>query len=165
MTVLADAEAVLKALEVLPEETWDTWDDKCDCPFPRIGFWTNPYSAETLEVRMCCIWQELYKLFPDKVRLIPAFRDYNAEEWVTEPQTWNGEYDMPRYLWYRQLARQTGRSVAEVRAAYRDQEPPKGVPRPRVEPDTAVNSLDMLFAMVNHLAERIVQLEGKWTPS
>ena len=161
MAVLDEAQDVLKALAILPEETWDTWDDKCDCPFPRIGFWTNPYSAETLEVRMCCIWAELYKLFPEQVRLLPAFRDYNADEWVPEPQEWNGEYDMPRYLWYRQMARKTGRSLGEIREQYRDSEAPKGIPRPDPETVETVDPVEALLAMLTHLAERVVALEAK----
>lgn len=122
--------AVVQALAVgsLPDIQWQVGDDLCDCTFQRVGWWTNPYLAETLEVRMCCIWAELYKQFPDLVRTIPAFWNYNQNEWVTETQDWNGETQMPRALWYRQLARQQGRPLPEIRAEYQNQEPPQGRP-------------------------------------
>ncbi len=109
--------AVIEALSVgmLPDVQWKAHDDLCDCTYQRIGMWTNPYLAETLEVRMCCIWAELYKLYPQHVREVPAFWDYNAEKWVTEPAEWNGEEDMPQSLYNRQVARQTGKSLSEVR--------------------------------------------------
>lgn len=113
----------------LPDVQWTNDDDGCDCIYQRIGFWTNPYIAETLEVRLCCVWAKLHEQYPGAVRTTPAFRDYNANEWVTEPAPWNGEADMPKGLWYRQLARQEGRSVADIRAEYqyRDSERPRGV--------------------------------------
>lgn len=120
--------AVIEALSIgnLPDIEWKMWDDNCECTFQRIGMWTNPYLAETLEVRMCCIWGEIYKSFPDFVRTVPAFYDYNADQWVTEPATWNGEDDMPAALWHRQLARATGITVSEAREVAPD--PPKGKP-------------------------------------
>jgi hypothetical protein len=119
---------IVEALSIgsLPDVQWKMHDDLCDCVYQRIGLWTNPYIAETLEVRMCCIWAKLYEQFPDQVRTIPAFWNYNSEEWVTEPMEWNGETAMPRSVWYRQLARQQGRTIAEVRAEYASQEPPQG---------------------------------------
>ena len=124
--------AVVEALAIgsLPEIQWKPQDDLCDCTYQRIGLWTNPYLAETLEVRMCCIWAELYKQFPEFVRTVPAFYDYNADEWVTEPMEWNGEDEMPKAIWYRHLARKHGRAVAEIRAEFsgRDSERPKGAP-------------------------------------
>ena len=124
---------IVEALSIgsLPDVQWKMHDDLCDCVYQRIGMWTNPYLAETLEVRMCCIWAKLYEQFPDQVRTIPAFWNYNQEEWVTEPMEWNAETPMPRSIWYRQLARQQGRTVAEVRAEYASREPPQG----RVKPD------------------------------
>jgi hypothetical protein len=118
--------AVIEALSVgmLPDVQWKMHDDLCDCTYQRIGMWTNPYLADTLEVRMCCIWAEIYKAFPQFVRQVPAFWDYNTEEWVTEPAEWNGEDDMEVSMWHRQLARQTGKSLAEVREM--GIEPPKG---------------------------------------
>lgn len=104
---------------------------------------TNPYLAETLEIRLCCIWAEIYKAFPQFARTIPAFWDYNAEEWVTEPQEWNGEDDMPAAIWHRQLARKEGISVAEARA--------KGLPAPK---GTAVKAPVTFF----------LPLDGDWLP-
>lgn len=115
----------------LPEQFWDVEDDKCDCTYQRIGLWTNPYIGETLEVRMCCIWAELYKLFPNMVRVTDAFFDYNKNEWVTRQREWDGELDMPESIWFRQLAKKLGKSVDEVRQEYqgRMDEKPKGVKR------------------------------------
>jgi hypothetical protein len=163
-TALDEASVIAAALSVLPEDMWDVNDDACDCTFQRIGFWTNPYLGETLEVRMCCIWTELYKLFPDKVRVTPAFFDYNANEWAPEPMAWNGETDMPPSIWYRQLARQQGRSVAEIREEYRhrDDERPRGVARP-VEPtaEPEPDMLGMLLQIVMDMANRMDALEAK----
>lgn len=116
---------------MFPEEFWDVQDDKCDCTYQRIGMWTNPYLAETLEVRMCCIWAELYKLFPDKVRVTPAFLDYNRNEWSPELREWDGEGDMPESMWFRQLAKKHGKTVSEIRQEYKERmdEKPKGVKR------------------------------------
>lgn len=111
---------------VLPEVFWDHDDDACDCMFVRIGMWTNPYTSETLEVRMCCIWERLYDLFPAFVRRTPAYLDHNLNEWVATPWAWNGDGPMPRGLWYRQRARIEGISVAQARAKYAGQQPPQG---------------------------------------
>lgn len=161
---LDQASAIAIAASVLPEQMWDVNDDACDCTYQRVGFWTNPYLGETLEVRMCCIWAELYKLFPDKVRVTPAYFDYNANEWVAEPQEWNGETDMPLSIWYRQLARQQGRSVAEIREEYRhrDSERPRGVARPvEPQPEPEPDLLGMLLGIVMDLAERMDAVEAK----
>lgn len=109
--------AIVEALAIseLPDVQWKMFDDLCDCTYQRIGMWTNPYLAETLEVRMCCIWAEIYAQHPDYVRTVPGFWDYNAGEWVTEPAEWNGEEDMPIALWHRQLARKYGVTVSEAR--------------------------------------------------
>ena len=109
--------AIVEALAIseLPDVQWKMHDDLCDCVYQRIGMWTNPYLAETLEVRMCCIWAELYKQYPQFVRMIPAFWDYNADEWVTEPAEWNGEDAMPQSMWVRQLSREMNISIQEAR--------------------------------------------------
>ena len=167
MTALTDrvADDVLAAMSAasLPEVFWEVDDDLCDCVYQRIGMWTNPYLAETLEVRMCCIWAELYKLFPDKVRATHAFKDYNANEWVTEPQPWNAEYDMPPGLWYRQLARQQGRPVADIRAEYRhrDSERPRGVVRPQVPQPEPVDVVEILWTAIQGLNERLARVEPR----
>ena len=120
--------AIVEALAIsqLPDIQWKMHDDLCDCTYQRIGMWTNPYLAETLEVRMCCIWNELYKQYPDFVRTIPAFYDYNNGTWVTEPLEWNGEDDMPQALWHRQLARKYGVAINEARTM--------DIPAPRGKP-------------------------------
>lgn len=81
---------------------------------------------------MCCIWAELYKMFPQFVRVTPAFLDGNAKRWVTEAMDWNGEVEMPKAIWYRQLARKEGRSVSDVRAEYEEKDDlrPRGRPKP-----------------------------------
>lgn len=125
--------AVLEALATgaLPDVMWNNQDDGCDCIYQRLGFWTNPYIAETLEIRFCCFWAGWQKEHPEFLRTVPAYRDQNRNEWVTEPQPWNGEDDMPKAIWYRQLARQQGRALPEIRAEYaeRDDERPRGKPR------------------------------------
>ena len=125
---MSQALAIIAALNI-PDVQWIHGDDLCDCTFQRIGYWTNPYLAETLLVRMCCIWNEIYKQYPEYVQKISAYHDLNTNTYYTEPADWNGEEDMPRYMWYRHLARKEGRSLAEIREMYADQEPPKGVVR------------------------------------
>ena len=156
---LADIAA---ALGSLPESFWDTNDDACDCTYVRIGMWTNPYLAETLEVRMCCIWKELYKLFPEHVRVTPAYLDYNSGAWVEEPQAWNGEDDMPASLWYRQLARERGQDVGTIRALYssRDEDRPRGTPRPVAGEPEGIDPVAVLFEMLDGLAQEVAMLRG-----
>jgi len=137
--LIPDVEAdVLSAAlaDTLPEDFWNVQDDLCDCVYQRIGMWTNPYLAETLEVRLCCIWAEFEKQHPQFVRRTHAYKDGNAQDWVTEPMDWNGEDEMPKAIWYRQLARKENRSVAEVRADYvsQDQLRPKGEPKREKNP-------------------------------
>lgn len=108
--------ALEQALQIIrAQDVWDVNDDLCDCDFQRIGYWNNPYIGKTLEVRMCCIWAELYKSFPQFVR-----------ETTAEPAQWNGETDMPKSLWNRQLANELGMTVAQARDM--GLEPPKGQP-------------------------------------
>ena len=114
---MADVRTIL-ALENLPDR-WLSGDDKCDCTYQRIGSWHNPYIGTTLQVRLCCLWAEIYKEYPDFVQEIPAFWDGNHVAPVTGPQPWDSEdMDMPLPIWYRQLAREQGRSVADIRAEY-----------------------------------------------
>lgn len=125
--------AVIEALAIgnLPDVQWVHGDDLCDCTYQRIGMWKNPYLAETLEVRLCCVWGKLAELYPDMVRAIPAYWLDNEQRWDTVPHEWNGETDMPPYLWYRHLARKLNRPLSAIRAEYkhRDAERPRGVPR------------------------------------
>ena len=117
-TEMMPSPAVIEALAIgsLPDVQWKHGDDLCDCIYQRIGMWTNPYLAVTHEIRLCCAWAKLYEMFPETVRTIPAFWDYNNDVWVTEPAEWNGETDMPLALWHRQVARMRGITVAEARA-------------------------------------------------
>lgn len=126
-TAHADVLAAL-ALGNIPDVHWLPDDDLCDCTFQRIGFWTNPYLGKTLRVRLCCIWAEIYKMFPQFVQDIDAYYDSNTHTWVKEPQDWDSaEMNMPLAIWYRQLAQREGRPVSEVRAEYseRKNERPK----------------------------------------
>jgi hypothetical protein len=104
-------------------------DDECDCLFQRIGWWTNAHLGRTMEFRLCCAWAKLIELHPELaafVREIPAHDNPNTGQYETEPLAWNGEDDMPRGLWYRQLAAKTGLPLPEVRREYDHLEPPKG---------------------------------------
>ena len=150
---------VVAAMGMLPETVWLHGDDACDCTFQRIGLWKNPYIGETLEVRMCCIWDELYKLFPQHVRRTPAYLN-GDDEWIPGQQEWDGEQDMPRALWYRQLARKHGKPLPEIRGIYGAVPAPFGIPRPAPEGET-IDPIEALLAMVTHLAERVVALEAK----
>src|SRR3546814_2933666 len=109
----------------MPESRWIHGDDLCGCTFQRIGEWTNPYIARTLRVRMCCIWAELYKQYPQFVQEIPAFYDYNNDRFETEPWEWNGEDDMPAALWHRQLAVMRREPIEAVRRRFEGIAPPK----------------------------------------
>lgn len=130
-TMTALSPGVVEALSIgnLPDVDWANQDDLCDCTYQRIGLWKNPYLAETLEIRLCCVWAKLAEQYPDCVRTIPGYRNDNTGEWETQPWEWNGETEMPRAIWLRHLARKQGRPLAEIRAAYADQAPPQGTPR------------------------------------
>lgn len=141
-TKTLDSPAVLEALSILagtkhlPDVHWLQGDDLCDCTFQRIGEWTNPYLAKTLRVRLCCLWGALYKQYPQFVQNVDAFYDENRHDWVTEPREWDSiDCDMPLYLWHRQIAARTGRSLAAVRAEYRDRkhERPRKVAEQRTD--------------------------------
>ena len=112
---------------------WETGDDLCDCTFQRVGRWTNPYLAQTRHVRLCCIEAELEKQFPQFVQVFDAYQDPNTDELIDEPMMWNGEFDMPKDIWHRQLARIRGEDLELVREKFAGLEPPKGVPQPEVE--------------------------------
>ena len=155
-TATLDPVEIVASLGLIPETFWDHNDDACDCTFQRIGMWKNPYLGETLEVRMCCIWAELYKLFPQHVRVTPAYL-VDDQEWDTRVRDWDGEADMPESIWYRHYARKHGRSLAEARKVAGS--PPKGTPRPVVEQEPTIDPVEALIAMCTHLAERIEQLE------
>lgn len=126
-TVTADDITAL-LVGAVPGVDWKHNDDLCDCVYQRVCQWTNPYIGQTHEIRLCCAWAKMQELFPEAVRDIPAWFDFNANEWVAEPQEWNGEDAMPRAIWYRQLAAKEGRPLSEIREDYADQDPPQGVP-------------------------------------
>ena len=128
-------------LEMLPDE-WLVGDDKCDCTFQRIGQWANPYIGKTLQVRLCCIWAEIAKEYPQFVQEFDCYLDSNRVEPVMGPQPWNSEeMDMPLDIWYRQLAVQQGRPLREVREEYqhkqhlRPRKVPTGQGRETFQPD------------------------------
>lgn len=153
---------IVQAMGLFPEDAWDVGDDLCDCTYQRIGLWKNIYLAETLEVRMCCIWSKLYELFPQYVRTTPGYM-VDSGEWITECREWDGETDMPKGIWYRQLARQQGRAVADIRREYstRDSERPKGTPRPPLPEVEAFDPIEALFEMVQGLAAEVAALRGE----
>lgn len=154
---------LLASVAALPESAWNEMDDGCDCTYQRIGSWTNPYLAETLEVRWCCIWKELYKLFPEMVRTTPAYRDGNTGEWVAEPREWDAEFDIPEAIWFRQLAREQGRPIADIRAEYSQRlaEKPKGVARPVAEEAPEPSMLETLLSLMSDMANRLDELEAR----
>jgi len=127
MTV--SAETLPWVLAGIPEVRWLHGDDECDCVFQRIGDWTNPYLGRTLRVRLCCIWAELYKQFPQFVQEIPAYYDQNEDAYYTRPADWNGDTEMSRALWHRQEAAKLGITIAQARKLLAGQTPPQGKER------------------------------------
>ena len=118
---------------------WEKGDDLCDCTFQRIGTIKNPYLAQTEEIRLCCIWAKLTELLPELAefrRIIPAFNNPNTGQWDTEPMDWDGDFDMPRALWYRHLAAKENRPLDEVRRHYEHLNAPKAVDKK--DPDRLV---------------------------
>ena len=159
---LADVLTALESSE-LPDAFWSTEDDLCDCTYQRIVQFTNPHLAETHEMRLCCMWAVLSKDYPDFVRNIPASFDLNTRQWVTVPEEWNAEFDMPKAYWYRQLARKEGITVAEARSKYadRDDERPRGVLRPVVEPEPVFDPIESLMLIVAELTRKVEALEAR----
>lgn len=111
MLVLEEAIQIIAA-----QETWDVQDDLCDCTYQRIGYWNNPYIGETYEIRLCCVWAEFEKQYPQFFKRTQI-----------EPAEWNGETDMPKSIYHRQLAKLHDISVSDARLIA--SEPPKGRPR------------------------------------
>ena len=101
-------------------------DDLCDCAFVNVWEWKNPYTATTLRFRFCCWLTEQRVRYGNLFEELPGYHDAASEQLVTDCRVWDGEEDMPRHLFYRQMARKTGRPLAEVRREYRDQPTPKG---------------------------------------
>ena len=167
-------EQVLAALaaESLPVH-WLSGDDGCDCMVERIGEWSNPQMAYTKQIRFCCIWAELERMFPKFVQEVPAYYDANRDEWQTEIQEWDSEEaDMPLPYWYRQHARRHDLTVGEARAwckAHPEARPlkvPKGTNALKPQPthtDVAVALLKRLHQMgwnTADFAERLLHGEG-----
>jgi len=118
--------------ELLQQPVATTWwqhgDDLCDCTFHNIQDWTNPYLGQTLRIRMCCLLRDLATMFPQYFEAVDAYFDHNRQQHIFSVQPWDSEeHDMPRYLWYRQVAIQTGEPLAVVRARLKDQTPPSRV--------------------------------------
>lgn len=127
---VAQAIAILAAVKGIPGTHWALGDDACDCTFQQVSEWSNPYIAQTLRVRWCCILEELFKMFPQHVTRIDAYYDHNRDKYVAEPREWDScEMDMPVYLWFRQLAKKQGRTLEQIRQEYGDRkaERPKKV--------------------------------------
>ena len=106
-------EQALKILQT--RETWSNEDDLCDCVYQRSGYWNNPYIGETYEVRICCLYAEFEKTWPQYFKRTQI-----------EPAQWNGESDMPKAIWHRQLSAELGMPIGQVRDM--GLEPPKGSP-------------------------------------
>ena len=116
----------------IPEIRWSHGDDLCDCPLQNIAESTNPYTAATMRIRLCCIYKRMSEdpRYADLIQMIPAYYDENSDLFETEPMEWNVEdSDMPGYLWYRQVAAQSGRPLEEVRDRLQHLKPPKAVPK------------------------------------
>lgn len=108
------APEVIKALNVVNGvEAWNVNDDLCDCANQRTFGIFNPYHGVREEIRLCCLFAELRQMFPQHFRTT-----------YSTPVRWDGDTDMPRSIWHRQLAALLGVSVADARKA--GLEPPKG---------------------------------------
>lgn len=111
--------ALEQALEIIStQETWSNQDDLCDCTYQRAGYWNNPYIGETYEVRICCLYAEFEKMWPQYFKRTQI-----------EAAHWNGEDDMPASIWYRQIAKGAGVPVSLARKIADGLTPPKGTPR------------------------------------
>lgn len=118
MTELQRLAQVAWAAEEFPAQ-WLQGDDACDCTFQRIGEWGNPYLGKSLQIRLCCVWAELAKQFPQFVQEVTVFWDRNKQAPTVGPQPWDSEeMDMPLDLWYRQLSAEQGRPLADIREEY-----------------------------------------------
>jgi hypothetical protein len=117
-----------------PDLEWKHGDDLCDCVYQRIGMWKNVYLAQTHEIRLCCLFNDLAKLFPEHFRTFNGYLDDNSGEYITEPQPWNGEDDMPKALWHRQLARLLDTDLPAARLLGAEYGAPKG--QGRIAPPT-----------------------------
>ena len=135
-TEQAESPAVLEALRIVsgavsaPDVFWVHGDGLCDCLFQRIYDVNNSYLGRTQRVRLCCIWAEIYKQYPQFVQDNLPYYDPNRHTYNAEPQEWDSdEMDMPVPLWHRQLAIKEGKPLADIRQKYagRERERPKKV--------------------------------------
>lgn len=117
MLALEQALAIVESQE-LERQSWNVNDDLCDCVYQRTCSWYNPYIGETYEVRICCLYAEFEKAWPQ------FFRRFKSE-----PAAWNGESDMPKSIFVRQLANIEDCSVAEARDIASQYKVPTGKPR------------------------------------
>lgn len=124
----------------IPGVEWVHGDDLCDCTFQRIGEWTNPYLGATQRIRLCCLFAKFAEQWPDLFQQIPAYYDDNSQAFKAGTADWDGEDDMPRAIWHRQIAQRTGKTLAQIREEYADQEPPKGTPRPQRDMSITINA-------------------------
>src|SRR3990167_1322326 len=98
LSAVQAAEAII-ASGPIPGGRWILGDNLCDCAFQRIGDWTNPYIAQTLRVRLCCLWEKMFAQYPELVQRIPAYYDMNRDVYVSTPAEWGSQdMDMPIYL-------------------------------------------------------------------
>ena len=150
-------------LTELPEAPWDLEDDLCDCEYPRVAMWKNVYLATQHEFRLCCIWSKLYEVMPDVVRTIPGYWNRDTKTWLTEPWDWDGETDMPLFLWHRQVARREGISLPEARKLCTSGilERPRGMKREAPEVEEVIDPIEALLEVVYELQTRLDVLEGK----
>src|SRR3990167_3401218 len=101
-----------------PDVHWIHGDGLCDCLFQNIYDVNNSYLGRTQRVRLCCIWADIYKQYPQFVQEMPYY-DPNRDIYVADPAPWDDEeMDMPLYLWYRQLAIKEGKPLAQIRQEY-----------------------------------------------
>lgn len=133
----------------LPGVDWQMHDDLCDCEYQAAGFWTNPYIGSTHKVRLCCLRARMREMWPDLFQDIPAYYDGNTAQYIEGTAEWNSpDADMPRAIWYRQLAHRTGKTLAEVRQEYADQEPPR-----RTVPKAVWDTLQAALSEVREATE------------
>ena len=142
---LTEALASVAAVASIPEAQWTAGgDDLCDCMLQQIWEVTNPYSAQTVRVRLCCLLAAVEARFPEFspfIQHISAWYDVNRHKLQTASLDWDSpKMAMPTSLWYRQIAHRTGRPLAEVRAEYakrKHERPQKGQRRNYVQPTAA----------------------------
>lgn len=151
----------------IPEFNWEHGDDLCDCEFQRIGLWMNPYLGVTDKIRFCCLYKELEDSFPHLFQHIKGYWDDDENEWIMAQMEWNGEEDMPRALWNRQLSIREGLPIEVIRERTIFQSPPKGTPDrlgeklQRLGNNTEAERIVSIATqqLVNNYAQAISQIE------